>query len=71
MVEDSLLSALGTYTFTSVLREKMLRPWGQPHGDLVKRADILSAYHEARIEAPNSQEYQEVTKRLEEKLENM
>lgn len=49
----------------------MLHPWRQPHGDLVKRADILSAYHEARIEAPNSQEYQEVTKCLEEKLENM
>jgi hypothetical protein len=71
MVEESLLSSLRTYSFVTTLREKMLHPWKQAHGDLVKRADILSAYHEARIEAPNSQEYQDVTKRLEERLREL
>jgi putative hydrolases of HD superfamily len=68
MVEDYLLSYLDGYSFTGLLSRKMLHPWSEPHGNLVKQADILSAYHEARIEAPNSLEYQEVMKKLEGKI---
>lgn len=71
MVEDYLLSYLDGYSFTPLLARKMLTPWQEAHGDLVKEADILSAYHEARIEAPNSREYQEVMDRLEEKVKNI
>lgn len=71
MVEDYLLSYLDGYSFAHLLSRKMLTPWGEIHGDLVKHADILSAYHEARIEAPNSQEYQEVMGRLGEKVKDI
>lgn len=68
MVDDYLLSYLGGYSFTKILEKKMLTPWSELHGSLVKEADILSAYHEARIEAPNSEEYQEVMQRIGEKI---
>lgn len=68
MVEDYLLSYLDGYNCRALIKRKMLSPWHELHGPLVKHADILSAYHEARIEAPNSEEYREVAKRLEEKV---
>ena len=46
----------------------MLSPWQEAHGDIVKQADILSAFHEARIEAPLSEEYEKIYRDLEEKL---
>lgn len=68
MVEDYLLSYLDGYTCRTIMKRKMLMPWQEPHGDLVKQADILSAYHEARIEAANSEEYREVMEKLREKV---
>lgn len=68
MVEDYLLSYLDGYGFRDMMKRKMLTPWQELHGDLVKQADILSAYHEARIEVPNSEEYRIVMERLEEKI---
>ena len=47
----------------------MLTPWSESHGKLVKKADILSALHEARIEAPYSEDFQEVYEKMKEKLE--
>ena len=47
----------------------MLSPWQEVHGDLVKQADILSAFHEARIEAPLSQEYEQLYRDLGEKIQ--
>ncbi len=68
MVDEYLLTYLGNSGYRELIRRKMLSPWKEVHGDLVKYADILSAYHEARIEAPNSEEYREVTRKLEEKI---
>ena len=71
MVDEYLLSYLGDSRFRELIRRKMLSPWKEVHGDLVKYADILSAYHEARIEAPNSEEYREVMEKLEEILQKI
>lgn len=69
MMEDYLLSYLDGYACRTIMKRKMLMPWQEPHGNLVKQADILSAYHEARIEATNSEEYREVMEKLREKVE--
>jgi len=71
MVEDYLLSYLDGYEFRHMIKRKMLAPWSEMNGSLVKQADILSAYHEARIEAPYSEEFREVLTRLEQKLQDM
>lgn len=64
MVEDYLLSYLDGHDFRERIKKKMLKPWQEIHGNLVKQADILSAYHEARIEAPYSDDFQTVTENL-------
>lgn len=50
MVHEYLLSSIVDTPFHDMLAQKMLTPWQEKHGKLVKLADTLSAYHEARIE---------------------
>lgn len=69
MVDEYLLSSLSKYTFSSTIRRKMLTPWNESHGDLVKLADRYSALYEAKIEAPQSEEYQKVYENLQKKIE--
>lgn len=70
MVYEQLLSYLDGYVFTEMLSRKMLHPWWEPHGDIVKKADMISAYYEARIEAPMSEEFQMITKNIKERIES-
>ncbi len=46
----------------------MLQPWKEKNGLFVKLADTYSAYHEALLEAPHSEDFLEVANRLKEKL---
>lgn len=71
MVDEYLLSSLEKYTFSNILRRKMLTPWNESHGDLVKLADRYSALYEAKIEAPQSEEYQKVYENLKKKIKEI
>ena len=51
MIYEHLLSYLTGNTFQEAYAKKMLKPWDESHWALVKSADILSAYHEALLEA--------------------
>ncbi len=69
MIFEHIISYIEGYWFAQVFARKMLSPWQEVHGDLVKQADILSAFHEARIEAPLSQEYEQLYRDLGEKIQ--
>ena len=68
MIYEHILSYIRRYSFSDIYAKKMLSPWHEAHGDMVKHADILSAFHEARIEAPLSEVFQRVCEELFEKL---
>lgn len=68
MIYEHIISYIKTYRFSDMYARKMLSPWFEPHGDRVKYADILSALHESRIEAPFSKDFQKVYEELSEKL---
>lgn len=68
MVHDYLLSYIADASFHDMLARKMLAPWREPHGSLVKLADTLSAYYEARIETPHNPHYEQVVERLKKTL---
>lgn len=68
LVDEHLLSYISGYEFQKIYSKKMLNPWNEAHGYIVKSADILSAYHEALLEVPYSEEFALVAKRLEEKM---
>lgn len=61
MVEEYLLSYLASHNFMEIYKRKMLTPWKEKYGKLVKLADIYSAYFEAKIEGNTSPEYKEIT----------
>lgn len=64
MVHDYLLSYIVDTSFHDMLAKKMLTPWQEENGKLVKLADTLSAYYEAKIESPHSVAYVEVVEKL-------
>ena len=68
MVHEELISCIAEYDFRKIYERKMLSPWKEPHGDLVKQADRESALHEARIEAPYSEDFQKVYENLQAKM---
>ncbi len=68
MVYEHLLSFITEYEFQGRYARKMLQPWNENNGAIVKRADIFSAYHEALLEAPHSEEFQKVVRTLEVKI---
>ncbi len=68
MVQDYLLGYLAEYDFTSTISRKMLTPWNEKNGKLVKLADIFSALLEARIEQPYSPEFSRVYKEIKKKI---
>ncbi len=68
MVHEELISCISDYSFSTLYAQKMLSPWTEPHGDLVKQADRESALHEARIEAPYSEDFRQVYETLQKKL---
>lgn len=68
MVYEHLLSYIESHSFTPFFSRKMLHPWDEPYGDIVKKADMISAYYEASIEAPFSEEFQTITKNIGEKI---
>ncbi len=70
MVEEYLLSYIESHSFMKTYKRKMLTPWKEENGILVKLADIYSAYFEAKIEGSLSEEYREITEWIEEKIKN-
>lgn len=64
MVHEYLLSHIERHTFMEQYARKMLTPWKEKNGSLVKLADLYSAYHEARIEAPTSEEYAQIMREI-------
>ncbi len=68
MIYEYIISYIRDYKFSDIYARKMLSPWLESHGDIVKYADILSALHEAHIEAPFSQYFQKVYEELSEKI---
>lgn len=64
MVHDYLLSYIADASFHDMLAEKMLTPWQEKNGKLVKLADTLSAYYEAKIESDHNTSFAEVTEKL-------
>lgn len=68
MIYEHLLSFLTPWKFSETYALKMLHPWNEKNGSMVKRADILSAYHEALLEAPYSDEFNKVAAKLLERL---
>lgn len=68
MVHEYLLSYIIDTPFHDMLARKMLSPWNETHGSLVKIADTLSAYHEAKIESMNDSDFFEVYERLQKRL---
>lgn len=70
MVHDYLLSYLSDRPYLHILEAKMLSPWKEENGSLVKLADHISAYYEAKIESPSSQAFflmaEKIRKRIEE-----
>jgi putative hydrolases of HD superfamily len=69
MVDEYLLSYLEGYSFSSMYKQKMLAPWDEKFGKYVKQADIYSALHEARIEAPYSESFRIVYEEMKKKVE--
>lgn len=70
MVHDYLLSYIDGADFYQKLADKMLHPWEEKNGSLVKLADMLSAYHEAKIEAPHSEHFRAVSESIKNTLSN-
>ncbi len=68
MIYEHLLSFLTPWEFAERYAKKMLHPWIVSNGPLVKRADTLSAYHEALLEAPYSDDFKDVVIKLRERL---
>jgi hypothetical protein len=68
MVDDYLLSYIHDKEYHPWMSRKMLHPWNEKHGKLVKLADHLSAYYEADIEAEFSQAFFLVTERVKERI---
>lgn len=50
LVEEQLLKHIRWHAFEKIYRDRLLSPWGDELGKLVKQADHLSAFLEARIE---------------------
>lgn len=50
LVEEQLLNHIRGHAFEKTYRDRLLDPWGDELGKLVKQADHLSAFLEARIE---------------------
>ncbi len=50
LVEEQLLNHIRGHAFEKSYRDRLLDPWGDHLGKLVKQADHLSAFLEARIE---------------------
>jgi putative hydrolase of HD superfamily len=50
LVEEQLLNHIRGHAFEKSYRDRLLDPWGDDLGKLVKQADHLSAFLEARIE---------------------
>ncbi len=69
MISEYLLSYIAQYRFHEKYAQKMLRPWQEPYGSIVKQADHLSAYHEALLEAPYSDEFSHVVKTIAQSIE--
>ena len=69
MIHEHILSYIEKYPFSAMYGGKMLSPWKEKYGNLVKKADRQSALHEARIEAPYSTEYAEIYLKLKKQLE--
>lgn len=68
MVHDYLLSYIEGTEFLPMLSRKMLRPWEEKNGHLVKLADMLSAYHEAKLESSHSKYFQGVSENIKKTL---
>jgi len=67
VIDNKLLLSLKKYKFTQEIKQYILNPMDDELWKLVKIADIFSALFEARIEAPQSPEYQQIyskTKKL-------
>ncbi|EKD29628.1 MAG: hypothetical protein ACD_78C00332G0003 [uncultured bacterium (gcode 4)] len=64
LVDKYLLGYIRKYTFSSEYEKRMLDPWGQVNGKLVKLADNFSALFEAKIEASVDVEFDKVYKDL-------
>jgi putative hydrolase of HD superfamily len=68
MVCEHLLSFIDEYGFHDRYAQKMLQPWSEANGAIVKQADTFSAYYEALLEAPHSEEFQKVVEALKTKI---
>ncbi len=60
MVREYLIAPIREFQFGSKVEKKMLHPWKESNGSLVKLADILSALFEASLERDSSQEFSEI-----------
>ena len=69
MVYEHLLSYIEKHSFIELFSRKMLHPWDEKNGNIVKKADMLSAYYEASIEAPMSEEFQTITENIRKRIE--
>jgi hypothetical protein len=68
MVDDYLLSYIHDREYHPWMSQKMLHPWNEKNGQLVKLADHLSAYYEADIESSFSQSFFLVKDRIRDRI---
>jgi putative hydrolases of HD superfamily len=68
MLDRYLLAPISDLSFAKVYERKMLHPWKEPNGSLVKKADIYSALYEAKLELTETSyfedAYQDMKRRL-------
>lgn len=64
MVQEYLIAPISTFQFASQVENKMLHPWQESNGSLVKLADIFSALFEADLERDSSGEFSEIYYKL-------
>ncbi len=65
MVHEHLLSFIREFSFHEVYTRKMLKPWKELNWKIVKKADTISAYYEAALESPYSEDFQKTQDTLE------
>lgn len=64
MLDEYLIEHIRSKPFAAELKKRMLFPWDCDHGNLVKLADVFSALFEAKIEVPNSAEFDHVYRKI-------